>query len=659
MINRVVFREGENTVRVTGLWQWDYGQILEIHGLDLPPAVEVHFAEKGSREEATVRIGTTADKVTTVPIPEKYLERFGEMQAYIYVSNEEYGQTEYQIVATVKARQKPEAHERPEDAELFREAIAAVNASAKRAEEAVKNAQEATWNINARSYNATKYGVSTENTGLENSNALQTLIDTLHKNGGGTIYIPAGEYVFAQKYTGDYGGTCVYIRSNVNIVGDGASTVLLPTGTEDKCFNMFADETITEFILNKDGDWPYLENCVFKDCVIDGKDQHCQTYSTSGKGFALLNLKNCHWQNVIVRNMDATGFGMDCPVHCSIVGCMAENCGKAAIVDSPGASGFGIGFGRTIDEYMFISNCRARGNKRFGFFFEDQKRFWPNDNYYPATYNQGMLVSNCISSDNNWNYGCIRGIMATYQGCKSYNAEEFGYYLENSQQCNILSCTSDNEGDAAFVIKASLDPADNAAHPSKDNRIMGCISKLSPYACKIVSVEPECEMTRNIIKDCYFNLAEANTILMIGEMDNLILQNNVSNGAPNISSAVIKDFVNYGNSWNTQYEVDNSLRITSFTSTKPSPQEKGTGVTITATADGGDGTLQYRFYRLEPANATIRVFRDWATSNRTACNPGTGVFLLYAEVRDEAGNCATAQMLYEWTDTAAPAAIAE
>ena len=43
--------------------------------------------------------------------------------------------------------------------------------------------------------NATQYGVTSANSGQQNSENLQKLIDKLSENGG-TIYIPAGEYIF-------------------------------------------------------------------------------------------------------------------------------------------------------------------------------------------------------------------------------------------------------------------------------------------------------------------------------------------------------------------------------------------------------------------------------------------------------------------------------
>ena len=52
------------------------------------------------------------------------------------------GQTEYKICMPVKARPKPEAFDKPEDEEIFREAITAVRESAERAEKSEQQAAE-------------------------------------------------------------------------------------------------------------------------------------------------------------------------------------------------------------------------------------------------------------------------------------------------------------------------------------------------------------------------------------------------------------------------------------------------------------------------------------------------------------------------------------
>lgn len=142
----IVDFKDENYKSVTGLWQWDYGQVLRIQGLNLPKAVEIHFSLQESGGEAKKRVGFTKDGATDVVIPESMLENeepLGnyDIFAFIYLTDDTSGQTEYKICMPVKARPKPEAFDKPEDGEIFREAIKAVNAAADRAEESEKQAE--------------------------------------------------------------------------------------------------------------------------------------------------------------------------------------------------------------------------------------------------------------------------------------------------------------------------------------------------------------------------------------------------------------------------------------------------------------------------------------------------------------------------------------
>lgn len=139
--------EDENYKRVTGLWQWDYGQVLRIQGLNLPKAVEIHFSLQESGGEAKKRVGFTKDGVTDVVIPESMLENEEAIDdynayAFVYLTDDASGQTEYKICMPVKARPKPEAFDKPEDGEIFREAIKAVNDAADRAEESERQIGE-------------------------------------------------------------------------------------------------------------------------------------------------------------------------------------------------------------------------------------------------------------------------------------------------------------------------------------------------------------------------------------------------------------------------------------------------------------------------------------------------------------------------------------
>ena len=140
------FTQDEKTKYVEGLDQYDYGQVLRIQGLNLPTAVEIHFGLDETGGTTVTRIGTTKDGVTDVTIPDSMLENNDtdmnySIYAFVYLTDSSSGKTTRRIKIQVKARSKPEAFDRPEDAELFREAIKAVNESAARSAESEKQAE--------------------------------------------------------------------------------------------------------------------------------------------------------------------------------------------------------------------------------------------------------------------------------------------------------------------------------------------------------------------------------------------------------------------------------------------------------------------------------------------------------------------------------------
>lgn len=125
---RAIFSEGIDTLTVTGLTQWDYGQKLEIHGLALPALIEVHFACL-EMAEAPVRIGTTVDGVTTVAIPDSCLEHDTPLRAWVYVIDTVSGRTEKTIMLPITARTKPQGADsrQPFVADEYKEAIDQIN----------------------------------------------------------------------------------------------------------------------------------------------------------------------------------------------------------------------------------------------------------------------------------------------------------------------------------------------------------------------------------------------------------------------------------------------------------------------------------------------------------------------------------------------------
>ena len=115
-INIARFKEDYRNAEVKDIWQWDYGQILRIQGLNLPSAVEIHFSLDEHGGEAARRIGITKDGVTDVPIPDLMVENesaYGDSYyffAYVYLTDETSGNTEYKIRAKVSTRSKPEGY---------------------------------------------------------------------------------------------------------------------------------------------------------------------------------------------------------------------------------------------------------------------------------------------------------------------------------------------------------------------------------------------------------------------------------------------------------------------------------------------------------------------------------------------------------------------
>lgn len=137
------FNTGEQKTRAQSVYQYDYGKILQVEGLTLPTAVEVHFAASKDGEAIT-RVGTTKDGVMTATIPDSVLENEGVALSYtayawIFLTDDTSGYTEYEITIPVQTRAKPTAQGSTEDTDLFREAIEAVNEAAENAV-AAKNA---------------------------------------------------------------------------------------------------------------------------------------------------------------------------------------------------------------------------------------------------------------------------------------------------------------------------------------------------------------------------------------------------------------------------------------------------------------------------------------------------------------------------------------
>ena len=132
--------------------------------------MEVQFSLNEKSGETLSRVGTTVDGVTEVKIPDELLTHSAtsnyRIYAYIYLTDETSGNTKYEITIPVRVRSKPTSPtEDPEtDPDLFRETVAAVNASAERAKMAEQNAKESATEAGKYAASASESAVTAEKT---------------------------------------------------------------------------------------------------------------------------------------------------------------------------------------------------------------------------------------------------------------------------------------------------------------------------------------------------------------------------------------------------------------------------------------------------------------------------------------------------------------
>ena len=159
-----------------------------------------------------------------------------------------------------------------------------------------------------------------------------------------------------------------------------------------------------------------------------------------------------------------------------------------------------------------------------------------------------MICADCYAYDNYRNFGSEQGMSCFFFNCISQESKQHGYYLRNSEQCFVFACYSNSEYDTAFVIICdSNDAYDNFR--CADNVFASCVAKYPKYGVKLVNQSSTIQFLRNIVKDCYFNAEQTNTINASGSQENTALWNNFSNINKNSISATIA--TNKGNSWNT------------------------------------------------------------------------------------------------------------
>ena len=128
---------GCRSVAADPLYQWDYGQILQLQDIALPSAYEVHFAASRTAATSYTVIGDAAG----VAIPDALLLTGESIYAWLYLhAGEDDGETVFQVVIPVISRPEPSnGTPTPVQQDAITQAIAALNAAVAAADEAVEH----------------------------------------------------------------------------------------------------------------------------------------------------------------------------------------------------------------------------------------------------------------------------------------------------------------------------------------------------------------------------------------------------------------------------------------------------------------------------------------------------------------------------------------
>lgn len=113
------------------LYQFDYGQILQIEGVELPDAYEVHFSNSV--------IGTSKTSVGNadgVSIPDEFLLSGEDIHLWLFLhTGEDDGETEYEGLIKVYRRAEPtDIQPTPVQQDVITQTIAALNAAVDKSE---------------------------------------------------------------------------------------------------------------------------------------------------------------------------------------------------------------------------------------------------------------------------------------------------------------------------------------------------------------------------------------------------------------------------------------------------------------------------------------------------------------------------------------------
>ena len=294
-----------------------------------------------------------------------------------------------------------------------------------------------------------------------NRQVLQTLIKTLNTMGGGTIFIPEGEFYFERP--SNNASYCIKVLSNVSIRGAGRGRTILKCGRNE-------DTSLYSLFWNCERD-NIKTNMKFEDFTVDMSNMGNKDtpYNHNGKVFYIQCNTNSVYRDLELIGNPSTALGIDFlnnviidNVDCNICGRLwtpnyTNSSGQK--IEGPGGAGIGIGTGLLPIENVKVVNCTCRKCGHFGIFFEHQALFGTGTNL-----SKGVIIANNIVTDSRcYGIGIRGGYNYTVSGNQVYGCAKDGIFLNSGE-----NGTEPNNGHLLDLVNINI-----TGNTCSDNKVNG------------------------------------------------------------------------------------------------------------------------------------------------------------------------------------------
>lgn len=103
----VKYAQGVQHVTISnGVYQYDHGITLQVHGISTGPVPDFHFGIDGSTKSISVT-PTRTDGVVAAKIPDAVLMQHRQVWCYVYIESDGSGYTSFEIRIPIIPRPKP------------------------------------------------------------------------------------------------------------------------------------------------------------------------------------------------------------------------------------------------------------------------------------------------------------------------------------------------------------------------------------------------------------------------------------------------------------------------------------------------------------------------------------------------------------------------